>query len=106
MVFIATNKVFSPQYLLWLAPLVPLIPFHGKGRFVFQGAFVLVCFLSSALLVVLGADVVDVGAEPYSWTVHGLTTRFLCLVLVRNLLFIGLLGALAGRLWAGRSAAG
>jgi hypothetical protein len=103
MVFIATNKVFSPQYLLWLAPIVPLIPFHGKGRCVFQGTFVLVCFLSSALLVLLGAEVVEVGTEPYSWTVHGLTTRFICLVLVRNLLFVGLLGAVVGHLRVDRS---
>jgi hypothetical protein len=42
MVFIATSKVFSPQYLLWLAPLVCLVPLTGRSRPLVLGSFLLV----------------------------------------------------------------
>jgi hypothetical protein len=98
MVFIATNKVFSPQYLLWLAPFVALVPFRGAGRWLFQGTFFLACLLSSALLILLGTEVVTPGTNPYSWTVREPTVRFVVLLLLRNLLFLGLLGTVVGHL--------
>ncbi len=82
MLFIATNKVFSPQYLLWLGPFVALAPFPRKIQWLFQGSFLLTCLLSSFVLVVLGTDVVSPGAEPYTWTVHGLTTRLTPLLIL------------------------
>ena len=32
-VFISTNKVFSPQYLIWLLPFIPLLPSRQIGLF-------------------------------------------------------------------------
>src|SRR5262249_10156402 len=49
MLFLATNKVFSPQYLLWLAPLVTLLPLEPGGRRLFTTGFFLVCLLSTIL---------------------------------------------------------
>src|SRR5207237_8892682 len=49
MIFIATNKVFSPQYLLWLAPFVALLPFAGRTRQWFMWTFLAICLLSTIL---------------------------------------------------------
>lgn len=98
MAFIAANKVFSPQYLLWLAPFAVLVPFRGAGRLLFQGAFFLACLMSSALLVLLATDVVKPGAEFYSWTIRELTDRLVVLLLARNLLFLGLAAAVVAHL--------
>lgn len=43
LVFVLTNKVFSPQYLIWLCPLLPL--FGGQSRY-----FVWVLFAAAAAL--------------------------------------------------------
>src|SRR5262249_35384193 len=60
MVFIAAGKVFSPQYLLWLAPLVALIPLAGRGRRLFLWGFVGVCVLSTVVCpFLLVADMID-----------------------------------------------
>jgi hypothetical protein len=100
MTFIVTNKVFSPQYLLWLAPLAPLVPFQGWRRNLFLATFVATCVLSSAFLVLLGSDVVQpmVPGQTLGWIVREPTTRFVVLVLIRNLLLASLLGALLVRL--------
>jgi hypothetical protein len=57
--FIATNKVGSPQYLLWLAPLVPLMPLRTAGDRRWAVGFVI-----AGLLATL--------TYPYLWKlVHG-----------------------------------
>jgi len=43
LLFVLGNKVFSPQYLLWLAPLAALVPLAGWRRHVFLWGFVAVC---------------------------------------------------------------
>jgi hypothetical protein len=43
------SKIFSPQYLLALIPLVALMPYTGRGTFVFSCLFIGVCCLSTLI---------------------------------------------------------
>lgn len=57
--FILTGKVGSPQYLLWLAPLVPLLPLRNKWDYRAAVGFVVACVLTTL-------------TYPYLWpNVHG-----------------------------------
>lgn len=47
MSFMATNKVFSPQYLLWIVPLAPLAPFGTMWRRLFLGTLFVVCLCTT-----------------------------------------------------------
>ena len=59
LVFILTSKVGSPQYLLWLAPLVPLMPLRSAWDFRAAIGFVVACVVTTL-------------TYPYLWTsVHG-----------------------------------
>ena len=59
LVFILTGKVGSPQYLLWLAPLVSLGFLRTKWDYRAAGLFVAACLLTTL-------------TYPYLWTnVHG-----------------------------------
>jgi hypothetical protein len=46
LISIVFNKVFSPQYLLWVLPLVPLVDFRPGRRWLFFAATFAVCFLT------------------------------------------------------------
>ena len=46
MAFAGLGKVFSPQYALWVIPLVPLVPLRGRSRDWFFGLFLLACLLT------------------------------------------------------------
>lgn len=46
MVFAGLGKVFSPQYALWVIPLVPLLPLQGWARHGFFGLFLFACLLT------------------------------------------------------------
>jgi hypothetical protein len=102
MVFIAGGKVFSPQYLLWLAPLVALIPLAGRARRLFLGGFVAVCVLSTVVCpFLLVADMID-RTSPESgaaWALKAPTVRLAVILTVRNLLFLGLTASLAVHLF-------
>jgi hypothetical protein len=57
--FILTGKVGSPQYLLWVAPLVPLLPLRNQWDYRAAGVFVAACVLTTL-------------TYPYLWpNVHG-----------------------------------
>jgi hypothetical protein len=90
MLFIASNKVFSTQYLLWLAPLVALISLGPGGRRLFTWTFLLVCVLSTILVPFLFmSDLFDL-TEPQTRppTLKTPTARLAALVVIRNLLFL------------------
>jgi hypothetical protein len=56
-VFIFANKVFSPQYVLWLLPLAPLVPLPALRRRVFLGLFLALCALTYLICPRYMADV-------------------------------------------------
>jgi hypothetical protein len=101
MIFIATNKVFSPQYLLWLAPLVALLPFTGRTRQGFTWGFLTVCLLSTVLVPFLYAfDLIDSSApQTVPRLIREPTTRLAVVVIVRNVLFLILTTWLGLRLY-------
>jgi hypothetical protein len=95
--FIAGNKVFSPQYLLWLLPLIPLLPFTGFQRRLCITAFAAACILSTATMIVWQHHVV--GDDDWIDTVTsvpGPTPLGCALLIARNVAFLGLLALLAG----------
>jgi hypothetical protein len=91
MLFIATNKVFSPQYLLWLPPFLALLPWENGRQKVLLGAVVALCLLSTVLFPFLfWSDLVGQATLADGTRVsHGPTTRGIMLLLTRNLLFVG-----------------
>jgi hypothetical protein len=80
--FVALGRVFSPQYLMWLVPLVPLV----RGR---RGQVASGLFLAAMVLTQLWF--------PYRYLrlVYGLDPRASWLVLARDLALVLLLGVLA-----------
>jgi hypothetical protein len=101
MLFIGTNKVFSPQYLLWLAPLVVLLPLQPRRRTLFFVGFVVVCALSTILVPFLYiTDLVDLSSPPtVPRTVFPPTVRVSVVIIARNALFVALTAGLVIHLW-------
>jgi hypothetical protein len=95
--FVATNKVFSPQYLLWLVPLACLLPFGCWADRVTVGLFLAVCVLTTLVFpVYFWTDVVGVvRPDGGPIEIRGPTTLGLVLLVGRNVLFLGLAVGLA-----------
>ncbi|HWB59662.1 MAG TPA: hypothetical protein VG733_09220 [Chthoniobacteraceae bacterium] len=49
LVFIFSNKVFSTQYVLWLVPLAPLVPFEGRSRRLAQAGLLFLFYLTTLI---------------------------------------------------------
>lgn len=84
--FVATGKVFSPQYLIWLMPFVVLLPGH-------RGRRTIVCFLATLVVSQL--------VFPYfygslrhqtAWAMILLTTRNILVVVLLGMVFAVLAG--------------
>lgn len=68
--FILTNKVGSPQYFLWIAPLLPLLPLKSAREWWWVGLMLLVMVLTTAIYPCAYAYVKGVPRpdHPGTWT--------------------------------------
>jgi hypothetical protein len=101
--FIAGNKVFSPQYLLWLAPLIPLLPWPQGSRRWCALAFAAACVASTLTMIVWQRQIV--GDEDWidtMTTVPGPTALGSALLIIRNVAFVGMFVLLGVKAAAGR----
>jgi hypothetical protein len=67
--FILANKVCSPQYLLWLGPLVPLLPLRTAREWVWLGLLLVVMGLTTLIFPCFYDDVhgPSVRDDPPAW---------------------------------------
>jgi hypothetical protein len=92
--FIVGNKVFSPQYLLWLIPLIPLLP--GRVRWC-SAAFAAACLLSTLTVLLWQQHIIgDSDWVETVTSVRGPTALGSALLIARNVAFLGF-GLLLGR---------
>jgi hypothetical protein len=69
MVFIVTNKVGSPQFMLWVGPLAPLLPLRTWASWVWAALLLVACGLSTVIFPcaypsVIGRHLHD---DPSTW---------------------------------------
>lgn len=94
LIFIAANKVLSPQYLLMAVPLLPLVNLTGRARRWFLWTFVAMCLITTLHFPFLFQDV--------HWSSRGsfsqLTFRWTAVLQLRNALLLGITAGLGGAL--------
>jgi len=90
--FILLNKVLSPQYLIWMLPLVPLVSSTNRGNVFYLAVFLLACSLTTLVAPVFwesqilgasfrsGSRLAWSGPTPFGWLL--LSARNLCLVVL------------------------
>lgn len=87
MTFAGLGKVFSPQFALWVIPLVPLLPLTGRERGWFFGLFLFACLLTRLASPAFAAEIRDGGPVILATII----------LVLRTVLWFGLTGWLAYR---------
>jgi hypothetical protein len=97
--FILTSKVGSPQYLLWVAPLVPLLPLRTRGDYARAVGFVVAAGLATLTYPYLWTNVhgPSVAEPPGTWA--GPNPLGLALLIARWAAVAVVAGSLFARLW-------
>lgn len=87
-VFVLTNKVYSPQYVLWLIPLAVLARPRWRDFLIWQCCEV-IYFLGiwMYLAQVAGAPGLPAGGYQLTIVIHLLGTLYLCALVVRDVIF-------------------
>jgi hypothetical protein len=91
--FILTNKVFSPQYMLWLIPFASLLPRQHLADRLSLILFPAACGVTALIFPmcfwddVIGFELVSEGVQ----ALHGPTPTGMTLLTLRNVLLVGLL---------------
>lgn len=86
----ATAKVFSPQYLCWLLPVLVLIePPHSAREAVPSAVFLVVCALTALIYPILWHEVFRAAIQEGRLVIFLPTLRATLLMLTRNLLWLG-----------------
>lgn len=97
--FLLTNKVGSPQYLLWLSPLVPLLALRTRGERAWGVAFVIAGLLATLTYPYLWPQVHGAPLQDRAEAWSGPTTFGFVLMFARWGIVAALTGWLAVRLW-------
>jgi hypothetical protein len=93
---VVANKVFSPQYLLWIVPLVPLVDGSPWVRRALFAAMLLVAFETRCIYPVFFFTDIVVRSREDVLPVIGNPTAFgTCLLVARNVTFVALTAAFA-----------
>lgn len=92
LLFIITNKVFSPQYILWIFPLATIFAFIFKKKF---KRLILALIFSSSILTIL--------IYPVFWEIYNKSNLFLTLLLMIRNIFLIILASLSFSRMASRN---
>jgi hypothetical protein len=98
LLLLLANKVFSPQYLLWVLPLAPLVPLRGGPRRLFQFGFLGLCLVTALLNPHWMKAVIGPPVPGVPQTYLGPSPFGLSLLLARSAVLLGLLAGLAAHL--------
>jgi hypothetical protein len=98
MIFLLTNKVFSPQFVLWLTPFVPLVPLAGWRRRLFQAGFLGLCLVTYLICPRWMGDVFGKGTPSDPSAAAGASAFGVALLASRTVLLVGLIRGLTGHL--------
>ncbi|HEY1348654.1 MAG TPA: hypothetical protein VGF67_03400 [Ktedonobacteraceae bacterium] len=100
-VLIATGKVFSPQYLLWLLPLLAYLYACGKTSRAWMCCWAMISLLTTCIYALYYSRLTDPQLDPQIVQTFG---GFFELVMLRNVLLLGTTIAFLGGWWGVRQA--
>jgi hypothetical protein len=98
LIFIAANKVFSPQYLIWLLPFAALWPGRGRRLALVLAVFVTLCGLTGLIYwKFFWTDLTAVITRPpeHDWSFGQPTPRGIFVLAARNLCLLILIPLVA-----------
>lgn len=99
-ILIATGKVFSPQYLIWLFPLLAYVHARGQTRRIWMVSWAIISLLTTFIYIFYYSRLVDPQAAPQ---ILQNMPSFFEVVALRNLLLLVNTLALLGGWWRARS---
>jgi hypothetical protein len=88
------NKVFSPQYVVWVLPLLPLIPLKGKARVWFWAMSLALCGITALIYPLWWQDVLGPNLPGQNGCMEGPGFLGIALLVGRVLLLGVLIGML------------